>query len=794
MSDIARAAERQNVKRHIKTAQRMRKAFGAASGPEGHALVQRHVDRLTEWIRADRANSPKIRQRRSLSIELAELLRDTPNEDLAQAALAGVVNAIRRPPRDDDKGPARIAKEIIGAEIERAVRQHYLKTRHPDLYKKIERAAAHKATLTERLKLERKKLREAGLKIAWKGEQRLLAGNWGFDACLQALPDVIVERLEGRDRVPAIAEGAWPTGMMARFLERHPIRTPVYALPEPWTEFENSDGTPFLFGCRDEDAAQAADMRKHMDAVSFLQSVPLTIDGFMLDFLKELASWDHIPLIELGKKDRGSRELLRWDLEQAEILRGKTLYLPLACEWRGRIQPIPYFNYARADHLRALFRFKRGEPIGNRGIWWLKVSTANQFGGKVARQPFDDRVAWVEENLERIRSIAEDPKRGLKHLNPEGSLWLEDASDPFAFIAHTRELMAAIAAGPDYITTLPLPLDASNSGAQHYAMLAEDPDGAKLTNLTFDGEIHCLYTDTGGRMHDNFVVLMQEGSRTDLRRVNYWLSQKATDRKTIKGLTVPYLYGQGERKAQGVLLKILADREENRIADGFIDKEEGGMRWQEPRWRKPKAKDVPYRSWFVKKHREAIAKAFPGFEPVRDFFRDCAAILAVHGEVLRWSSPSGVPVCNRYNKSDPNRKSYYLGAKRVQHKHAYVFRPELDIDRCGRGAAPNLVHSLDASHLAFVALACEAEGTEGIPVLTVHDTFATLGCHVDALREIWLRELRAMYDRYVEAGLRPCPAPRRAAAVSSAPRPRPQRGQWPLRPCLARPSGGLSFG
>src|SRR6516225_9259431 len=137
MSDLARAAERQNVRRYTKNTQRMRKSFGAASGPEGHALVQRHVDRLTEWIREDRGNAPRIRQQRSLTIELAELLRGVPDGDLAQAALAGVVNATRQPPRDGDKGPGRIAKEIIGAEIEREVRGHYLRTQHPKLYDKI---------------------------------------------------------------------------------------------------------------------------------------------------------------------------------------------------------------------------------------------------------------------------------------------------------------------------------------------------------------------------------------------------------------------------------------------------------------------------------------------------------------------------------------------------------------------------------------------------------------------------------------------------------------------------------
>src|SRR5262249_19640036 len=159
---------------------------------------------------------------------------------------------------------------------------------------------------------------------------------------------------------------------------------------------------------------------------------------------------------------------------------------------------------------------------------------------------------------------------------------------------------------------------------------------------------------------------------------NYWISQNATDRKTIKGVTVPYLYGQGELKAQGVLLKILAKRKENWIADDYDD--DG-----EVKRRPPKAKDIPHRSWFVKKHRAAIAGVFPGIGPIKDFLRDCATMLALCGEVLRWTSPSGVTVCNRYNESNPHERTYYLGAKRVRHIGAYSFRPELDATRCASG-------------------------------------------------------------------------------------------------------------
>src|SRR5262249_24930989 len=96
----------------------------------------------------------------------------------------------------------------------------------------------------------------------------------------------------------------------------------------------------------------------------------------------------------------------------------------------------------------------------------------------------------------------------------EGKSWLEAAKDHFQLIAHARELVAAIDAGPDYITTLPLSFDASNSGAQHYAMLARDPDGARLTNLTFAGSPQCFYTEIGRTLDRDFAAILAEGRQT----------------------------------------------------------------------------------------------------------------------------------------------------------------------------------------------------------------------------------------------------------------------------------------
>src|SRR5262249_48106596 len=148
-------------------------------------------------------------------------------EDIGLAAISGVMASIRVPPKKDDdglpkeKGPARAAKQVIGAEIEHAVRAHHLK----DESEKIIRAAKFKSTRKKRLALERELLRkwleeaeaqdpnklnalgkayrEALIQALrsvpnWDKPQRILVGNWGFDACLKALPDVIVEHKTGR--------------------------------------------------------------------------------------------------------------------------------------------------------------------------------------------------------------------------------------------------------------------------------------------------------------------------------------------------------------------------------------------------------------------------------------------------------------------------------------------------------------------------------------------------------------------------------------------------------------------
>jgi hypothetical protein len=102
-----------------------------------------------------------------------------------------------------------------------------------------------------------------------------------------------------------------------------------------------------------------------------------------------------------------------------------------------------------------------------------------------------------------------------------------------------------------------------------------------------------------------------------------------------------------------------------------------------------------------------------------------------------------VPACNKYLMPDDWQPQLWIGGRPFRPKTVDGKPDTIDAGKCARAAAPNLIHSFDASHLALVALACEREG---IPLATVHDSFAVPACYVDKLQEIWARELRAMYD------------------------------------------------
>lgn len=135
----------------------------------------------------------------------------------------------------------------------------------------------------------------------------------------------------------------------------------------------------------------------------------------------------------------------------------------------------PHLSNVGSDLCRGMLTFADSKPLGKRGLYWLKVHLAN-FAG-MDKVSFDSRVEYVEENMDKVRESAENPFS----IDP----WWMTLDDPFQGLATCREIVRAIDSGDpeSYMCSLPVHMDGSCNGLQHYAALGRDTAGGKAVNL-----------------------------------------------------------------------------------------------------------------------------------------------------------------------------------------------------------------------------------------------------------------------------------------------------------------------
>jgi len=150
----------------------------------------------------------------------------------------------------------------------------------------------------------------------------------------------------------------------------------------------------------------------------------------------------------------------------------------------------------------------------------LKVHIANVYGND--KIPFDERVQFVDNNIDQIVESVENPLNGKR--------WWLTAEKPWQCLAASIELVNALKSKEpqNYISSLPVHQDGSCNGLQHYAALGGDELGARQVNLIPADRPQDVYSGVV-----ELVVRRVEADAASGDRLAQLLRGKI-DRKTIK--------------------------------------------------------------------------------------------------------------------------------------------------------------------------------------------------------------------------------------------------------------------
>ncbi|MEE8385618.1 MAG: DNA-directed RNA polymerase [Dehalococcoidia bacterium] len=408
-------------------------------------------------------------------------------------------------------------------------------------------------------------------------------------------------------------------------------------------------------------------------------------------------------------------------------------FFPHQLDWRGRCYPTPsQFNPQGTDLAKGLLMFSEGRELGEMGAYWLAVHGANCWGEDKA--PLNQRVDWVCANDDLIKAIATDPLTERT--------W-EDADSPFQFLAFCLEWAAYLEDGEseEFLSYLPVGMDGSCNGLQHFSAMLRDPVGAEATNLVPCETPNDIYTQVACAVSER-VSEIAYGVRgitppdaeyadrewvfpePERRLAKAWKAF-GISRSIVKRQVMTTPYGVTEHGGLAQLVKQL-DHE-----PGAKEAFEDGNTWQAAHFLSPIIFQV-------------IGEVVKASQDVKEFLQGLAQALAKHDLPVAWTTPSGFPVRQEYMRSDTFRVTSKL-AGTTNLRYAYDSN-QMDKARQVRGISPNFVHSYDAAHLALTVVAAEREAGRRLSWQMVHDSFGTHAGDVDLMSRVLRRIFVELYE------------------------------------------------
>lgn len=417
----------------------------------------------------------------------------------------------------------------------------------------------------------------------------------------------------------------------------------------------------------------------------------------------------------------------------------RKIYFPYQLDFRGRIYAVPHLNPQGADYQKALLRFANGKPLGEEGWKWLAIHGANVAGyDKVS---LEARVNWVLDNEEQILAIARDPyaNRGWS-----GSIADVKIDKPWQFLAFCFEWAGYCEYGESFVSKLPVAMDGSCSGIQHFSAMLRDEVGGAAVNLVpqdLPADVYQLVankvveqcqrdalegTEDELAHTDDGRAYLREGTKTIAQQ---WLKFGVT-RKVTKRSVMTLAYGS---KEFGFKEQLMEDIIRPAKAACINEPEKFPFNHDGYRAALYMAKAI----WVAVN--QTLVKAGEAMK----WLQHAASLAAAEELPVRWSTPVGFPVMQAYADVTPRRIQTAINGKTV-FLTMYKETDKLDRRKQSQGIAPNFVHSCDAAHMMLTVVRAKQAGIKNFAM--IHDSFGTTAGDVEELYHVVRESFVEMYE------------------------------------------------
>nr|AAD31445.1 RNA polymerase [Neurospora intermedia] len=465
-----------------------------------------------------------------------------------------------------------------------------------------------------------------------------------------------------------------------------------------------------------------------VDAVNFKSKIPYIINLKLLDFITRdefinrdkkdnVIIYKHIhpdsALLGEYMKDRKNPKISEITTHNSKFLYHssiisiaklmkdvKEFYMTVFIDWRGRFYTSSCaLNIQGGELARSLLLFKEGQKLNDIGLKALKIYTANAFG--LDKRSKEERLDWVEQNLHKIIDI------------DNYEIWRE-ADEPLLFLACALELKG-YKEDPNFISHLPILMDATCNGLQHLSAMVNDFVLAEKVNLlksTENDNPRDLYSEVIPHIKQEILEASKSYEHTNLERIN-------VERCLVKRGLMTITYGATER---GIY---------DQIVSKFFQKDE---------WNKTAGlhfvcidsdiapKDVVFTQKNIllwsKIIYNSLFKIHPNLNTLMVYFNSIVKVLCELDLPVNWVTPYGLVIQQKYNKFTKYNETTYVASKRYKLVLRKADTTSISKQKQIQAFIPNFVHSMDGSNIVLLIKTIRDEGRK-INFASIHDCFAT---------------------------------------------------------------------